>query len=143
MSDGSCCPLYLRLGEPHRHLFQGQQIIISLTSPKVTFINIWLLFNLLFPFTIVLLHTFIQYQRARMSRVGSPVKQKKVGRIPWPDAHTKAVIGVFTVKVTFAYLMGNCCRELFYVKVVVPLLGLLFMVSYWMYGLLHLRNTTA
>ena len=140
LSDGPRCPLHFCLREPHRHLFKGHQRIILLSSTlKVTFINIWLLFNLLFPFTIVLLHSFIQYQRSSMSKVGSPVKHKKVpGRIPWPDAHTKAVIGLFTVKVTFASFEG----ELF-VKVVVPLLGLLFMASYWIYGLLHLRNTTA
>ena len=37
--------------------------------------------------------------------VGSPVKEKKKwGRVPchWPDGHTKAIIGLFVVKVTFA-----------------------------------------
>ena len=48
--------------------------LVHLSRCKVTFINIWLLFNLLFPFTIVLLHSWIQYQRARMTKVGSPVK---------------------------------------------------------------------
>ena len=89
----------------------------------MTFINIWLLFNLLFPFTIVLLHSWIQYQRARMTKVGrpvkfgkflklgsffklgtfvkvgSPVKEKKGGGIRWPDAHTMVTVGAFVTKV--------------------------------------------
>ena len=48
----------------------------------MTFINIWLLFNLLFPFTIVLLHSWIQYQRARMTKVVlSSWKISQVGKI--------------------------------------------------------------
>ena len=91
---------------------------LNVTS-KVTYINFWLLFNLIFPFVIVLLHSYIQHQRTRVAEAASPIKKKK-GRWCWPGAAAKAMVCLFVV------------------KVIVPLAGVVFMATYWIIGLYYL-----
>ena len=91
---------------------------LNVTS-KVTYINFWLLFNLIFPFIIVLLHSYIQHQRTMMAEAATPTKKKK-GQCCWPGAAVKAMVCLFIV------------------KVVVPLAGVVFMATYWIIGLYYL-----
>ena len=65
--------------------------------------------------------------------MGSPVKEKKGGGIRWPDAHTMVTVGAFVTKVKVLKTVINL-----YHKVVVPVLGFLFMVCYWTYGLISI-----
>ena len=90
---------------------------LAVSSSKVKMVDIWLLFNLLFPFAIVLLHTYVQYQRARMN-LESPMKKRKCS---WNVSRpAKARLGLLAA------------------KVLVPVVGTTFMTGYWLYGLCYL-----
>ena len=92
------------------------------SSDFLKYIDIWMIFNLLFTFVTALLQVYIHNQSADveegLSKV-SPINKRAKGRRLSPEKKVKA-----------AKFVG---------KFVNPAIGILFVIIYWAYGLLFLR----
>ena len=93
------------------------------TGANMKNIDIWLIFNLMFTLVTTLLQIFIQNQRSKVDGDNSHVKslQADKGRFWRMSAEDKI----------------NCAR--FIGKYINAVAGIVFVIGYWMYGILFLR----
>ena len=89
----------------------------------VKYVEIWLLANLIYPFIIVILHTFIQANRSEEQNFESHKKHRKLKKINWTSGGI-----VQENKEEIALAIG---------KYVVPILAAIFVFVYWGIGLMN------
>ena len=107
-------------------------ILFSSVVPQTSYIklvDIWFLFNLVYPFILILIQIFIQKARSdeeQVDKVQFFVETNELDRSKMPESHTSKQRTNYR-KSEFGLILG---------KIVLPILGISFVVLYFMFGIL-------
>ena len=107
-------------------------ILFSSVVPQTSYIklvDIWFLFNLVYPFILILIQIFIQKSRSdeeQVDKVQFFVETNELDRSKMPESHTSKQRTNYR-KSEFGLILG---------KIVLPILGISFVVLYFMFGIL-------
>ena len=107
-------------------------ILFSSVVPQTSYIklvDIWFLFNLVYPFILILIQIFIQKSRSdeeQVDKVQFFVETNELDRSKMPKSHTSKQRTNYR-KSEVGLILG---------KIVLPILGISFVVLYFMFGIL-------